>query len=79
MVFPPISLLFSESNNFKVHIFQILVFHEVNMGLKEYYNKILMIICKMTCVIQCILPSHCFRSVNLSNYEHQYVLKIVAP
>jgi hypothetical protein len=38
-----------------------------------------MIIRKMTCVIQGLLPSHCLRNVNLNNYELSHVHKSVTP
>ncbi len=38
-----------------------------------------MIICKMICVIQGILPSHYLCSVKLSNYELPYVPKTITP
>jgi hypothetical protein len=38
-----------------------------------------MITCKMTCVIQSILPSHYFCNVNLGNYKLPDVPKIVTP
>ncbi len=38
-----------------------------------------MIICKMTCVIQGIMPSHYLHNVNLCNYEVPYVAKSVIP
>jgi hypothetical protein len=36
-----------------------------------------MITCKMTCVIQGILPSHYFCNVNLGNYELSHMPKSV--
>ncbi len=33
----------------------------------------------MTCVIQSILPSHCFHTVNLGNYGLLYVPKTIIP
>jgi hypothetical protein len=36
-----------------------------------------MITCKMTCVVQGILPSHYLRNVNLSNYGLSHVPKNV--
>ncbi len=38
-----------------------------------------MITCKMTCVIQGILPSHYLCSVNLCNYGLPLVLESVTP
>jgi len=38
-----------------------------------------MITCKMTCVIQGILPLHYICNVNLKNYELSHVLKSVTP
>jgi hypothetical protein len=38
-----------------------------------------MIICKMICVIQGILPSHYLRNVNLGNYGLAHVPESVTP
>jgi hypothetical protein len=38
-----------------------------------------MITCKMICMIQGILPSHHFHSVNLNIYELLYVPKTITP
>ncbi len=38
-----------------------------------------MIACKLTCVIQGIMPSHYLHNVNFGNYELSHVLKSVTP
>jgi hypothetical protein len=42
-----------------------------------FYNEFLMIICKMTYVIQSILPSHYLHNVNLNNYRFPYSLRLL--
>lgn len=60
------SFFFSESNDLD----RVVIF--VN-------NEFIMITCKVTCVIQNILSSHYFHSVNVDNYGLPYVLKTFKP
>jgi hypothetical protein len=73
-----LSLLFNENNNLKAH-FSNLSSPWGKLRLKKIYSNFLMITCKMTCVIQGILPSNYFHNVNLSNYGLAHVLKNVTP
>jgi hypothetical protein len=63
MVFFSLSHFFSESNNLKAHISDWSSPWN-KLVLEFFYNEILIITCKMTYVIQGILPSHCLHSVN---------------
>jgi hypothetical protein len=76
--FLKLSPLFNENNILKAHLSN-LNFSQDKLRLKKNYNRFLMIICKMTCGIQSILPSHYLRCVNLGNYGLPHVLKSVIP
>jgi hypothetical protein len=45
--------------------------------LKFFYNKILILTCKTTCVNQGIMPSNYLHIVSLGNYELPHVFKSV--
>jgi hypothetical protein len=73
MVFFLLSPLLNENNSLESHLSNF----KVNYGCNFFNNKFQLRTCKMTCVIQGILPSHHFRSVNLCNYDFHMCLKVL--
>ncbi len=72
--FFPLSPFFRGSNNLGAHISN-LSSPKGKLGFEAFL--FIMITCKMIYVIQCILPSHCFHNVNLSNYGFPYSLRLL--
>ncbi len=70
-----VSALVGRCHGYKNHILALCG----KLRLIFFYNKILMINCKMTHAIQGILPSHYLHNVNLGNYGLPHVPKSVTP
>ncbi len=76
--FFPLSPFFSGNNNLEAHISNLSSPYG-KLGFELFYYEFMMITCKMTFVIQGIMPSHSFCSVNLNHYGLPYVPKNITP